>query len=1505
MKKNGTRLLSLLLVLTMVLSFAPTAFAAEPEVAAPAEEESYDSSWGDWEDWEETDPAAAPVEEEQPEEPAVEPVEEIVAEEEPALVEEPVAEEEPVEIARPANTFFYVGGSGLRVTVEAPEGAFPADAQMSVTEVRPDAVQGVVANAGVSGNVLIAADISFYDANGTELQPQDDVEVSVTAALPKAKDLKVVHIGDDNAVEEVSQLPEGGEGYTASVQNASDARTLRFAANSFSVYAVVEEGDIGDYARVTVNFWKDTEKTDNRATVYVKNSDTADELLKIVYDPGVGTLEPGQVFRGWTNDPNYTANTTPKTVANIRTELEQMAITEGDVVDYYAMIFQIYNIAFQDEYNATIKTDKLYIRADGEAPAYTIKENYVPSDPNKKFDGWFVTVGSDKVSPVQEKYAVNTTVNISGDVVFTVNAPSGAWLSFNENGRGASYTPPEFVESGSTTTEPANPTRRGYTFDGWYTGAPATTGGDPTGSLFVFGQTLTARQDLYAKWKPVSTAPYTVIIWKQRASDDKNAADNAKNYDVAEVITGSGTVGQAITAVTRPNNNTNVNGGRGTSYRNISVNGSQKSYTGFHCPRYDQNVLIVPEGTSVVNVYYDRNLITITFDAGNSHYVDFGNGRVRRETVTGLFDAPLDFTWPSTVYNNTYGTGTTNAMWNHSIQGYGPLTFYGSYKLISPSAVTETLTYTSTGSRQVLFYKQQSDGTWSSTPSNTALVANNSNSFTLSNKYAGFTLYKYKGGAYVQADNNQWSTARVDASANLANDNGTYKLHIRFTRDKYPITYFDGTYFDGNGTVLQPATSELIKQTEDIYYEADISSYDKDGANYFVPPVVTAGYTFSGWYLDKTCTKEATFDQMPQGGVTVYAKWVQTQYRVFLHPNVPTTDTLEWGQTNQQMNFRVTNGEKVSGGNVINGDRAGRTWELIGWFTDPSLSNSSYFNFDTVLNDTTVTTPYDKTVDMTENADGTDMDKYGNLKDEGRNGDLNRPWITRKLDLWAKWREITVGAKGINVVYTATDDEGNTGTGAPNDTLDYLDNSESIAQGACKADDTTLQFVGWVLQTWDGSKYVDKTGAVINPGDPFTVRKADAKIIDNATGNVITIDEVHDGGSYQYLVQLRAEYQEFEAPDPTHISWYSNLQTVDGAALELSKFTHTGITDSEADKGWYVTDRYNDEGELDLQINEAVDIRPADTYAYSGLRFIGWAKSKTATADDLFLKYVDGKFYAQEVEGTGDWTVEVTQVAADERKPYDDLYAVWQAEFYVVDSGIDNATAEENIITVPLTAEILANGYDLTQYIDLATELYGGYAIVPAESKDDPSAVVEPADGKYDGDNWTWKEMASEEAGNKITPVAGYTYYIKVVPAAKFLRPYTHYTYYLKTGGIGSLFMISDIDDLNYAETGFVITSSDKAKVYRTLNIKAKNTGEVATLTPVSTFGKKGVTEDDFLTCLDVTGKVPQDNTIKEYWITPDGATVTGIATRTLKNFDNKNTISAASGTVASSITFN
>ena len=1451
LKKNGTRLLSLLLILTMVLSFAPTAFAAEVETAAPAEEESYDSSWGEWED---SDPAEAPVEEEQPEEPAEEPAEdpaeEPVAEEEPALVEEPVAEEEPVEVAYPANTFFYVGGSGLRVTVDAPEGAFPIDARMVVNEVRPDAVQEVVTNAGVSGNVLIAADISFRNAEGAELEPDVPVEVAVTASMPKAKDLKVVHIDDDNNVEEVNQLPEGAAVNAASVQTASDARTLRFEAKSFSVYAVIGEDEVVDNNRATVNF---ISKGTTVATVYVKNADTADDLQMIVYDPGAGTLASGEMFRGWIIDKeNYSSADLDdvKTIAEVRSYLEGLEITgDSTVVNVYAVIAKTVTLTYVDEKGTTIgSTGGVLIGSDASIDL-TINMDYTPPEATQNFEGWVVAEGSSNIISASansgsgteaDPYKLETVLTVKGNVKLSVRAPFGHWLVFNENGKGAKYNAPQFVEDGQVTQRPCpdyEMIRYGYTFGGWYTDKDCTTGNE-----FTFGGKLTDRTEIFAKWTARATAPYTIIIWKQNVEGN--------GYDFGRSLSLTGNVGQNVNSITSQGNGDSayaiINGTNYTGVVDSSLN-----LTGLHLDRYDTSVEINPEGTAVVNVYYNRNTVTLTF------YVrGYYGGWSVDQTMTGLYGSTLadnGYTWP------------TDYRWTESRNGGTTTTFLDAFIPSDGSVTSQTFYGQSRQSGATINFYKQNDNLNGYTLTNT--VYTGGGDFTITDKYNGYQAYQYSknGGTRTSVgtyhpNNKSYGSAISDYRT----------LDIYFNLRLYNILFMDGVYVDGNGNPVDGYDSRgQLKAVENVPYRSDVSSYNKGGSNYYAPTY--DGFVFDGWYTDDACKQPFTFNKMPEG-IVVYAKWVQIQYRVFLHPQAGTDPTLDWGSDDQDMNFRVSSGGKVS---APTGRRTG--YDFVGWFLD--ANGKQLFNADAfILNETTVTTPYDKTKDFTD-----PMDKWGN--GATTNNDVNRSWITKKLDLYAKWRATIYGADGIGVIYDPAE-----GSNAPSDTSLYLDDADAVAQAASTAPEGKV-FDYWVVQTWNGSAFEDTAEHVL-PGAIFKVYKANAKVVERDNPDVVVTDPVKDG-SYIYTVQLKAVYKDAETPEDTHITWYSNIQDVAGTAMDLSKFTHAGITEQDA-KGWFVTDKPTG----DLQINEAVAIRPATTYAYANYEFLGWAKKADATEDELFLKYDAEKDEFTAQNSKGEW-VAVTEVAADERNPIDDLYAIWTGKFFVVHSGAATPVASTEAVVINKTN--CPNGkYDLTQGIDKTKFLYGGYAIKSVSG----SVTLPSTDIPYDGttSTWTWNKMATD-AGNAITPVPGETYYIKEVPAAKYLQAYTHYTYFTTTGKIGSLFMISDIDDLNYGETGVVITDNLGSKVYKTLTIEASATGKKVTLKPNTVFyGKAAAT--NYLTCSDdVKGSV-EGKTMVMYWVTPDGATVTGTVSRQLSKVVTQGSITCVNGSVDSEITF-
>ena len=82
---------------------------------------------------------------------------------------------------------------------------------------------------------------------------------------------------------------------------------------------------------------------------------------------------------------------------------------------------------------------------------------------------------------------------------------------------GGSYVAPEFYPAGETAALSAQPTKNGYSFEGWYDGDARVT-------------STTTSVSVKAKWKENSRADYRVIYWQQKVTDDKNATNAQKTY---------------------------------------------------------------------------------------------------------------------------------------------------------------------------------------------------------------------------------------------------------------------------------------------------------------------------------------------------------------------------------------------------------------------------------------------------------------------------------------------------------------------------------------------------------------------------------------------------------------------------------------------------------------------------------------------------------------------------------------------------------------------------------------------------------------------------------------------------------------------------------------------------------------------------------------------------------------------------------------------------------------
>ena len=285
-------------------------------------------------------------------------------------------------------------------------------------------------------------------------------------------------------------------------------------------------------------------------------------------------MAAGQQFRGWTTDHPHTDTSTLQTISQIRTYVASLfndslidADKEGGkILHYYAGTYKVIRIFYQapGETPVVLDVDTRFTRQD--SISYMVYGEYTPGE-NENFDGWFITsnnTAKDSNGTVVTDGTIvpnQTVLTLSADTTFRVSAPKGHWLIFHENGKGASYTPPQFLKTNDITARPDDPVRSGYDFGGWYTDSACT-------QAFTFGSTISEKTELYAKWNVKSSADYVVIIWRQKVSGE--------GYDFEESIPLAGT----------PNTNVNTVSQQGTGNNAYArVNNRNIQFTGFFIQR--------------------------------------------------------------------------------------------------------------------------------------------------------------------------------------------------------------------------------------------------------------------------------------------------------------------------------------------------------------------------------------------------------------------------------------------------------------------------------------------------------------------------------------------------------------------------------------------------------------------------------------------------------------------------------------------------------------------------------------------------------------------------------------------------------------------------------------------------------------------------------------------------------------------------------------------------------
>lgn len=468
-----------------------------------------------------------------------------------------------------------------------------------------------------------------------------------------------------------------------------------------------------------------------------------------------------------------TLNMTVTSPAVVGYTPDQDKVTFNEAINKDTTVTVIYTPAIV---NFTVVRYQQNVNDDNYTQAETEKrtgqtDDYVGTSLAKKYDGFYalpyenVKIAADGSTVVEIYYDRNYYL-----MDFTMNGGYGV--------------EPIYARYGTPIASVGTPVRAGYTFDSW---TPA----------LALPTTMPAQNTTYAANWTAGQSTYLVQYWLENANDDGYSYDTSvkKTASTGSKVSGS----------------------------------NDKSYTGFHFDRADQNVEVKGDGSTVVNVYYKRDTYTLTFKVDEGKWfsdwqtkAEFENIKYGADTSTWWSQAPSGYLWYTTKYGSTFYTAAPD-MPNRNLVIYGK---------------------TSSGSSTVHYYEV---GTTNRVRPDLTI---------------GTSGWNFTEEDYIKIPGFTRDSSDRD---NLGNN-----YYIYYSRNSYNLD------FNNNGTIVK---------SEKVPYEKALAEYG------FVPEYPSGleenAYTFDGWYTDPGCTVAVDWDNatMPYNNTILYAKWAPKTHTVKTYLN--------------------------------------------------------------------------------------------------------------------------------------------------------------------------------------------------------------------------------------------------------------------------------------------------------------------------------------------------------------------------------------------------------------------------------------------------------------------------------------------------------------------------------------------------------------------------------------------------------------------------------------------
>ena len=325
-------------------------------------------------------------------------------------------------------------------------------------------------------------------------------------------------------------------------------------------------------------------------------------------------------------------------------------------------------------------------------------------------------------------------------------------------------------------------------------------------------------------------------------------------------------------------------------------------------------VTVAADGTTIINVYYDRVEFTLTFRV-NSNTVATIHEKWGAEISDEFQKAPFN-----TTYNGRAWKCTDSSQYDYALQTLDRMPgFDATFDLYTKSSDT----------KKTIYYYVQRVGTTVSADQ----WPSNANNFDLLKQVD--TLFNY--ATYEEEYHEIQGFTRYSASvAGFNNDNrknfSSNKLDLYYMRNSYTLKFYNHNGYVSNAD-------------KTVQYEASLAAYNFE-------PDYPAGlepnaYVFAGWYTTAGCYEGSEADlntmTMPASDVILYAKWTPKTHTVRTYL---TKDAMDNGEAELNTWNDVPHGTTVEKPeNPENGK-----YTFVGWFYISDTGEEKAFDFSMPVN---------------------------------------------------------------------------------------------------------------------------------------------------------------------------------------------------------------------------------------------------------------------------------------------------------------------------------------------------------------------------------------------------------------------------------------------------------------------------------------------------------------------------------------------------------------------------